>query len=149
MEKTPYEIRLEILKLASEHVRDTNFLQKEIIERQYDALTNATDKMEYYKHLAEIQRIQAETPKPYTLDDILLQAEKLRSFVDGNHFKKKSEPQLLTESGPTGPTGPNLPDPRMIQGLGRACRLEGHDRAEFYQGTLTPGWNIGPTGNCG
>ena len=32
----------------------------------------------------------------------------------------------------------SLPDPRMIQGLGRACRLEGHDRAEFYQGTLTP-----------
>ena len=87
MEKSPYEIRLELLKLAADHVRDSFFHRTERVNRQFDALALDTDpappgSLEYKARLREIKRITAALPVIPTVDDIMHEAVLLRQFVD-------------------------------------------------------------------
>ena len=100
MEKSPYEIRLELLKLAADHLRDQHMWAREIVEREYDILSqfdNGTGdtRVNYQERLKEVKRILGKAPTPPTVDDIMREADKLRRFVDNRTVDKK--PQLLAE----------------------------------------------------
>jgi len=107
MEKSPYEIRLELLKLAAEHLRDRYFWEKEPVDAEYDTLmsnetglgTDGVKRLTYDERLKEVRRIRGLNPKSPTIDDIMREAAKLRQFVDAKTGGKPGPKVLLNEEG--------------------------------------------------
>lgn len=71
--KTPYEIRLELLKMAKDHL-DTTF------KAQCDFAAIMMDKM-VAANKATVEEMQNMMPVPYSLDDITKKATELYSFI--------------------------------------------------------------------
>ena len=70
MTKTPYEIRLEVLKMAQDQANAKFYNQWEQAARKADINENAT--------------FLTEVPTFPTAEEILVEATKLKSFVDSN-----------------------------------------------------------------
>ena len=70
MTKTPYEIRLEVLKMAQDQANAKFYNQWEQAARKADINENAT--------------LLTEVPTFPTAEEILVEATKLKSFVDSN-----------------------------------------------------------------
>lgn len=71
--KSPYEIRLEVLQMAKEHL-DAAFKAQCDFALQMGAALHAANK-------ATLSEIQALMPKTYSVDDITKKAVELYSFV--------------------------------------------------------------------
>ena len=101
----PYELRLELLKLATDHHRDQYFWSKEAADREFAGLQATvgglgTQQYDMKTYKAELEKIKF--PAPYTLDQVLATAEKLRAFIDTKHVSYDSSTgevrkQLLNE----------------------------------------------------
>lgn len=72
MSKTPYEIRLELLKLAQDQTRDEYYREWE----------KAVVKMEGVQDTDKKLSILNEVPSYPTSQEILIEAEKFKTFVD-------------------------------------------------------------------
>ena len=70
MTKTPYEIRLEVLKMAQDQANAKFYNQWEQAARKADNSENTT--------------LLTEVPTFPTAEEILVEATKLKSFVDSN-----------------------------------------------------------------
>ena len=70
MTKTPYEIRLEVLKMAQDQANAKFYNQWEQAARKADINENVT--------------LLTEVPTFPTAEEILVEATKLKSFVDSN-----------------------------------------------------------------
>lgn len=71
--KTPYEIRLEVLQMAKDHLDATFSAQAEFATKMMNTLI-ATNK-------ATIAELQALVPQAYTIEEITKKAAELYSFV--------------------------------------------------------------------
>ena len=71
--KTPYEIRLELLQMAQQHLQTTFDRQMQFAT---EALKLATDAQ--WKSIEELKTLM---PKAYTFEDILAKANELYGFV--------------------------------------------------------------------
>lgn len=71
--KTPYEIRLELLQMAKDHLESTFQAQVEFGKKMTEALVAANK--------ATIDELQKFAPKGYTVDDITKKAAELYSFI--------------------------------------------------------------------
>jgi hypothetical protein len=71
--KTPYEIRLELLQLAQEHLRTTYERQMAFANESLRLATDAG-----WKTIEELKKL---APAPYTVDDIIKKAQELYGFV--------------------------------------------------------------------
>ena len=76
-EKTPYERRLEMLKMARDMLVCNWETQKEVTLRNWDFMVTAAEKVNQALPKAP------ELPKFPTLEEIVVQAEKMNSFVSG------------------------------------------------------------------
>jgi len=70
MTKTPYEVRLDVLKMAQDQANAKFYNQWEQASRKADMNENAT--------------FLTEVPTFPTAEEILTEATKLKSFIDGN-----------------------------------------------------------------
>ena len=71
--KTPYEIRLEILQMAKDHL-ESSFKAQVDFATQLSAAMIAANK-------ATIEELKALAPKAYTIDEITKKAAELYAFV--------------------------------------------------------------------
>lgn len=71
--KTPYEVRLELLQMAKDHLDATFKMQLDFATKAADALVKT--------NMATAEQLQALMPKAYTLDEITKKAAELYSFV--------------------------------------------------------------------
>jgi len=71
--KTPYEIRLELLQMAKEHLETLYHTQQDFAARAFDALV-ASNK-------ATLEEWQRLVPKAYTIDEVTKKAGELYAFV--------------------------------------------------------------------
>lgn len=74
MSKTPYEIRLEILKMAKEHLDNMHLAQAEFAKQAFSqalALNKAT--FEQWKEFS---------PASYSIDDVMKKATELYAFIN-------------------------------------------------------------------
>ena len=70
MTKTPYEVRLDVLKMAQDQVNAKFYNQWEQASRKADMNENVN--------------FLTEVPTFPTAEEILTEAKKLKSFIDGN-----------------------------------------------------------------
>lgn len=75
--KTPYEIRLEILQMAKDHLETSFKAQVEFSTKMMEALI-ATQVGDSKKLQEEMQKL---IPVPFTIEDITKKAAELYSFV--------------------------------------------------------------------
>lgn len=73
MSKTPYEIRLELLQMAQEHLQKQYELN---VSFAMEAMRKANDAQ--WKSLAEVQKLM---PKSFDMEDIIKKATELYCFV--------------------------------------------------------------------
>lgn len=71
--KTPYEIRLEVLQMAKEHLDTTVKLQTEFASRMFEALKEANK--------VSLEELAAYAPKIHSIDDITKKAQELYAFI--------------------------------------------------------------------
>ena len=71
--KTPYEIRLEVLQMAKDHLDATIKMQTEFATRMFEVLKDA-NKM-------TIEEFSKYVPQMYSVDDITKKAQELYSFI--------------------------------------------------------------------
>lgn len=71
--KTPYEIRLELLQMAKDHLDASFKLQMDFATRMADAMVAANK--------ATVEEVQKLMPKAYSIDEITKKAAELYSFV--------------------------------------------------------------------
>lgn len=83
--KTPFEIRLDLLKMAQEYfIQTTDMQQKFAIEALETAVTAGKLTVEEYK-----TQMQSFIPKTYTVEDIVEKAKELYSFVSDSKTSAK------------------------------------------------------------
>jgi hypothetical protein len=70
MSKSPYEIRLDLLRLAKETLYEPYFFQRSALEQQWSAKRDIDPNTPY-----------PEMPTAPTTEDVIAEAEKLNSFV--------------------------------------------------------------------
>lgn len=71
--KSPYEIRLELLQMAKEHLDSQFILQLEFAKKVFDAAVAANQ--------VAVDTWQDYLPKVYTVEDIMAKANDLYGFV--------------------------------------------------------------------
>lgn len=71
--KSPYEIRLELLQMAQQHLETVFKLQMDFATRALQVAQDAQWK--------SVEQLRALMPTTYTVDDILKKANELYSFV--------------------------------------------------------------------
>lgn len=71
--KTPYEIRLELLQMAKDHLESTFKAQCDFAAQLIAGLVTANK--------ANLAELQALVPKAYTIEEIMAKATELYSFV--------------------------------------------------------------------
>lgn len=71
--KTPYEIRLELLQMAKDHLESTFKAQVDFATQMTAALVAANK--------ATVEELQKFAPKAYTVDDITKKASELYAFI--------------------------------------------------------------------
>ena len=70
MSKTPYEIRLDLLRLAKESLFEPYFYTRSNLEQQWSAARDVNPNAPYPK-----------MPLPPTTEDIIAEAKKLNEFI--------------------------------------------------------------------
>ncbi len=70
MSKSPYEIRLDLLRLAKETLYEPYFFQRSALEHEWSAKRDVDPNTPY-----------PEMPKAPTTEDVIAEAEKLNNFV--------------------------------------------------------------------
>ncbi len=71
--KTPYEIRLELLQMAKDHLDATFKMQFDFATRMANALIE--------QNRATVEEIQKLMPKAYSIEDITKRAAELYGFI--------------------------------------------------------------------
>lgn len=71
--KTPYEIRLELLQMAKDHLESSFKAQVDFATQMTAALVAANK--------ATVEELQKFAPKTYTVDDITKKATELYAFI--------------------------------------------------------------------
>lgn len=71
--KTPYEIRLEVLQMAKDHLDATIKMQTEFAARMFESLKVANK--------ATVEELAKYAPQMYSVDDITKKAQELYSFI--------------------------------------------------------------------
>ena len=71
--KTPYEIRLELLQMAKDHLDATFKAQVDFALQMTTAMVAA--------NTATVEEMKRLIPQPYTVDDITAKASELYSFI--------------------------------------------------------------------
>lgn len=71
--KSPYEIRLELLQMAQQHLESAFRLQMEYATKALQLATDAQWK--------SAEQLKAMMPSTYTMDDVLKKANELYGFV--------------------------------------------------------------------
>lgn len=71
--KTPYEIRLEVLQMAKDHLDASLKMQTDFAARMFEVLKEANK--------ASIDEMNKYMPEMYSIDDITKKAQELYSFV--------------------------------------------------------------------
>lgn len=73
MNKTPYEIRLELLQMAKEHLDAQFLLQMEFAKKVFDSALAANQ--------VTLAAWKDYVPQGYTMDDLMKKATELYTFV--------------------------------------------------------------------
>ena len=77
----PYELRLEMLKMAKDYLDSQTTLAREVFWRQWEANVEAAKKMN------QMIPQMGELPKFYSVEDITRMADQFNQFVSGLHKK--------------------------------------------------------------
>ena len=71
--KSPYEIRLEVLQMAKDHLDATIKMQTEFAARMFEVLKEANK--------VTVEELSKYVPQMYSVDDITKKAQELYSFI--------------------------------------------------------------------
>ena len=79
--KTPYALRLEMLQMAKEMLEQNFHMQRDIAMRYWDGMIENAQKMN--SAVPSKDEVMNLMPKFPTVEEIMVQAEKMNAFVSG------------------------------------------------------------------